>query len=184
MVNRKAARRYTKALYSTALQAKKLEVVERDLSDIKKSVINSRELFLFLNSPIIESGRKLEIFKNIFKNKIDDLTLKFLEIIFGNKRENILIDIADDFVDLLNIERKIIPAEIKTFFELKDKEKDIITDKLKTYTGKEIKATFKVDKNIKGGFVAKIKDTIIDASIKRQLELLHEQFKKGSFSLN
>ena len=58
------------------------------------------------------------------------------------------------------------------------------SEKLEAFSGKKIDAKFSVDPSIKGGFVANIDDTIIDASIKRQLELLYDNFRKGSFSTN
>ena len=82
----------------------------------------------------------------------------------------------------MNERRGIIEAEIKTVVKIPDKGKRELIEKLRRYTGKEIKPVFKVDKSIKGGVVAQIKDTIIDASIKRQLELLREQLGKGSLN--
>ena len=43
---------------------------------------------------------------------------------------------------------------------------------------------FDIDKDIIGGFVAKINDTILDASIKRQLERLKNKFREGDYNLN
>jgi F0F1-type ATP synthase delta subunit len=53
---------------------------------------------------------------------------------------------------------------------------------LKKFSGKEINPHFSTDKAIKGGFIAKMDDRIIDASIARQLELLKDRFLQGSFN--
>ena len=63
-----------------------------------------------------------------------------------------------------------------------DKDKKAIENKLSMYMGKTIKASYDIDKTLIGGFVAQVSDIVIDASIERQLQLLREQFIKGSFN--
>lgn len=178
----KSARRYSTALYEVAEEMKLLDETEKDFSEIKNLIEGSREFRLFLQSPIISRVKKRQILSKIFESRLNGLSLKFIDLISGKNRETILYDISKDYLQLLNERRGIIEAEIKTVIEIPDKEKKALVEKLKRYTGKEIKAVFKVDKDIKGGFVAQIKDTIIDASIKRQLELLREQLEKGSLN--
>ena len=105
-----------------------------------------------------------------------------MEFLCEKNRIDLLTDIADDFVSLVNEKQGIVPAKIKTAIELSDSEKKALSDKLKTFTGKEINASYVVDPSIKGGFIASIDDRIIDASITRQLELLREKFAGGSFN--
>lgn len=178
----KAARRYTTALYETAEKFNQLDETERDFLEIKRMIDGSREFQLFLRSPLIITEKKRKILKQIFGGKINNLSMKLIELICSNNRENILYDISKDYLELLNEKRGILETKIKTVIEIPDKEKNMLIEKLRKYTGKQIKPIFRVDKEIKGGFVAQIKDTIIDASIKRQLEILEEQFKKGSLN--
>ncbi|MGH2575033.1 MAG: ATP synthase F1 subunit delta [Ignavibacteria bacterium] len=184
MINRKSARRYSKALFEVAEDSKILDLVQKDFTDIKKSIEKSRELLVFLQSPIINPEKKYQIVELIFKGKVNEISLKFLEIVSSKKRENILYDICVDFLDYINEKKGIVEAKIKTVIDISEKDKITLINKLKQYTGREIKPKFTVDKTIKGGFVAQIHDTIIDASIRRQLEILGEQFRKGSFLTN
>jgi F-type H+-transporting ATPase subunit delta len=43
-------------------------------------------------------------------------------------------------------------------------------------TRKSVRIAFSVDKQLKGGFVARVGDTVFDGSLRRQLELLREHF--------
>jgi len=182
MTNKKAARRYNTALYETAVDQKLTEAVVKDFVDMKKSIAGSRELADFLTTPIINLHKKAEVIKSMFSGKLNDLTLKFLELLCVQNRINIITDIIDDFLDLVNQKHGIVTAKIKTAIEISEKEKSAISEKLKEYTGKHITASYSVDPSIKGGFVAQIEDKIIDASILRQLEMLREKFAKGSFN--
>jgi F-type H+-transporting ATPase subunit delta len=82
----------------------------------------------------------------------------------------------------VNEKQGLVLAKVKTAIDITDSEKKALIDKLKQYTGKDIKATFTIDPAIKGGFIANVDDKIIDASIIRQLELLKEKFMSGSFN--
>ncbi|KXK49514.1 MAG: F0F1 ATP synthase subunit delta [Chlorobi bacterium OLB5] len=182
MTNRKVARKYNLALYFTAEETKSTNRVKQDLEDIKRSIANSKELSNFILTPVISAEKKTNVFQAMFSGKVDKLTLKFLEYLCEKNRINLLYDIADDFQMLVNEKQGIVLAKVKTAVDITDSEKKALVDKLKLYTGKEIKATFTVDPAIKGGFIASVDDKIIDASIIRQLELLKERFSMGSFN--
>lgn len=182
MTNRKAARRYTTALYELADSMKLVDAVKKDFEDIKKSLDGSRELKLFIESPVINPEKKHSILKEIFSGKVNELTLKFLMLVSEKNRINILKDIADSMLKLIDDKRGIIKASVTTAVDISEKERDLITGKLKNYTGKDIKAEYSVDKSIKGGFIALMDDKIIDASIVRQLEILKEKFIRGNFN--
>jgi F-type H+-transporting ATPase subunit delta len=182
MTNRKAARRYNSALFEIASEQKLVDAVKKDFEDIKKSIAGSKELAGFLVTPIINLNKKAEVIKSVFSGKLNDLTLKFLEVLCKKNRINIINDIIEDFLNLVNDKRGVITAKIKTAVEISGNEKSALTEKLKKYTGKDITALYSVDPSIKGGFIAQIEDKIIDASILRQLELLREKFAQGSFN--
>jgi F-type H+-transporting ATPase subunit delta len=182
MVNRKVARRYSKALYSLASELNQVDNVKNDFIDIKSSINASNELKRFIESPIINPDKKSAVLNEIFSGKVSELSMKFILLLSEKNRINMLYDIADNMLKLINEERNIIEAKITTAIEMTDKEKTTINQMLKKYTGKEISSEFSVDRAIKGGFLARIDDRIIDASLARQLELLKEKFLQGSFN--
>lgn len=182
MTQTKVARRYNLALYDIASEQKSVDAVKKDFEDIKRTVTGSKELETFLKTPIIKLDKKAAVIDALFKGKVNDLTLKFLSVLSQKNRINILTEIADDFIKLVNDKQGIVTAKIKTAIELSDGEKKSLADKLKSYTGKDITASYSVDPSIKGGFIAQIDDKIIDASITRQLELLREKFAQGTFN--
>ena len=46
--------------------------------------------------------------------------------------------------------------------------------------GKAIELSFDVDKSILGGVVLTVGDRVLDASLRAQLEILRETFKRGN----
>lgn len=184
MINKKIARRYTKALYEIGLEQKALDKLKDDFTSIRKSIEGSSDLRVFLATPIINALKKEKTIKALFEGKVSDITLLFLQILCRKSREIFLLDISVDFLDILNEKAGIVTAKVKTAVSMTDSEKKSLSEKLEKYSGKKIDASFTVDASIKGGFIARVDDTIIDASIKRQLELLYEQFRKGTFRTN
>lgn len=184
MINKKVARRYTLALWEIADQQGSVDKLKSDFLDIKKTIEGSHELKIFLSTPIINSVKKEKTLEAMFGSNIDKITLLFIKLLCQKGREKFLYDISIDFLNLLNEKQGIVIAKVKTAVEIGDKEKSSLASKLESYSGKKIQPEFSVDPQIKGGFVAQVDDTIIDASIKRQLELLYEQFREGSFKSN
>jgi F-type H+-transporting ATPase subunit delta len=56
---------------------------------------------------------------------------------------------------------------------------DSIRDRIESITGKSVILSEHIDKLVIGGFVVKIKDTVIDLSIKTQLDKLRAQLVQG-----
>ena len=184
MINKKIARRYTLALWEIAKDDNITDQVLQDFKLIRNTIDSSRELLVMLRSPIVNLKKKLDILTAIFEKRVKGLTMKLISVLTEKNRESSLYDISVDFENLVNEKKGIAKAKITTAIELSDKEKNNLIAKLKEYAGKDLIPVFTVDKEIKGGFIAQVSDTIIDASIKRQLELLREELQKGSAYLN
>lgn len=180
----KIARRYSNALYGDALATKKLDKISSDAAVILDAVNNSRELELFFKSQIIDKTKKEEIVKAIFGKKVDSLSLNFLLLLIERGREEFVKEILDDYQNLENQKNGIVKVEITTAVELSNDEQESLRKKIDEYTGLKSKAVYKLDRGLIGGFVVKVKDVILDASIKRQLELLKKKFKEGEIILN
>jgi F-type H+-transporting ATPase subunit delta len=75
-------------------------------------------------------------------------------------------------------------VDVKTAFEFSDDQKKSLQKKIEEILNKKARLSFKVEPELIGGFVAKVDDTLYDASLKHQIEILKKQFLKGSSLLN
>lgn len=180
----KIARRYSNALYGDALARKKVDKISSDASVILDAVKNSKELSLFFRSRIIDKTKKEEIVKAIFSGKVDSLSLNFLLLLIERGREEFVKEILEDYQSLENEKKGVIKVEVTTAVELSKDEQQALREKIDEYTNLKSEPVYKVDNKIIGGFVVKVKDMILDASIKRQLELLKKKMKEGELILN
>lgn len=180
----KAARRYSIAFYGLAEEKGKLEEVAKDISTVLDMLKSNRQLELFFESPIISKNKKNEVVKDVFEGKISKESKNFIDLLVLRGREKLLKDIFIDFLNLKKEKEGIVDVFVKTSVPLSDGEKAEMKKKLDSFTKLKSDMNFDIDKDIIGGFVAQINDTILDASIKRQLERLRTKFREGDFVLN
>jgi F-type H+-transporting ATPase subunit delta len=180
----KAARRYSNALYSIAEEKSRVSELAKDFTYVLDLIRSNRELELFFQSPVINNAKKVAAVKEIFGNKTGDMTMNFLYLLIKRGRESLTKDIMTDFLNLKKEKEGILDVSVKSAITLSDDEKKSLSQKIDEYTGKKSDMKYEVDKSIVGGFIANINDTILDASIRRQLEILRDKFRSGDYSLN
>ena len=178
----KAARRYASAYLQTVLELDKLEDAKKDMELIHSTIANSRDLQLFLKSPIVRSDKKLSALTEIFESNVGDEAIHLITLLVKKKREALLQAISKGVLNLYNIEKNIIEVDVKTAYDLtKDQEKTLLQS-LEKRTGKNVKMDLQVDESILGGVVIKIDDTVIDDSVKHKISQLKNQFAANAVS--
>ena len=180
----KVANRYAISLLETSLEKNSLEQAYNDMKMLVKLLDMSYELKHAIESPIIKPGIKILIVDEIFEKRISVDSLKFIRFVINKRREEILYEIAKRFLELRDEHLGIVNVDVKTAFEFTAEQKKQLKEKFKIILNKTVILKYRVDKNIIGGFVARVGDTVYDASILHQLELLKKEFIQGGLSLN
>ena len=184
MLNTKITNRYAKALLDQAISENQLDVIVKDLEFIRKNILSLRELSLLIKSPIVKRDKKRKIFIELFKDKVSETTLNFCELIINRQRLDLILDIIQRFLELKDEYLNIKSVLVKSAIELDEKHINELKSILEINLGKVVNINFSIDKNLIGGFVVQIDDTIIDASLKHQLEMLRKKFLFGTEKLN
>jgi F-type H+-transporting ATPase subunit delta len=136
-----------------------------------------------LHSPVIKPEQQMKILTELFAKQVGAELMSFMTLLVGKGRGALLYATTQEFRKMLDAKRNIRTATITSAKPLSEDQSMIIQAKLENMTGKRIRATFNTDPALKGGFVARIGDTLIDASLRHQLEVLHEQFKTGGSAI-
>ena len=184
MVSLKVSNRYALSLLNIALEKDTLDTVYNDAKLLIKAFDESDELQRVVESPVVRPEVKISILDEIFSGKIDKETINFIHFIIQKRREKILYSVAKRFVDLRNEHLGIVELLVRTAFELNDDQKEVLKVRFEKILNKKTIMIFKVDNNLIGGFIAQVGDTVYDASMKHQLELLKKEFVQGGLSLN
>jgi F-type H+-transporting ATPase subunit delta len=173
----KSAVRYAKALLELAIESNKIDVIEKDIISLLKASESTRELSIFLSSPLIKADKKNAIINDIFK-QFDKKTLDFLSLIVNNGRDRIILEVANSFQIQLKEYRGIVTVEVVSATELSKKSVDAISKAIETHTKGKVELIKKINPNLIGGFLVRMGDYQIDASISSSLNKIKQELIK------
>ncbi len=178
MSQKRIANRYAKPLLELAEEHNVLEQVKEDMDEFSSLCRENRDFLLMLKSPIIPHHRKAEILEKIFKNKANKLTLSVFDIIARKNRENLLAEIAEEFIFLYNTKMGYQDATVTTTFPLDDNLRSSFAEIIKSVTGNKAELHEKVDKSILGGYILRMGDKQLDESVSSHLKEIKLKFTK------
>ena len=176
-----AGNRYAKSLIGLSIEKKELDTVYNDMVLISETVENSKDLDLLLKSPVVKTDKKQEILSSIFGKETSELTKQFLLLISSRNREAIIGDIAGAFVRQYKVIKKIIVTEVTSAIKLESAQKKKILQLLNTNESSSVEVIEKINPEIIGGFIVRVDDKQIDASISRKLDDLKQDFSKNPY---
>ncbi|SMO32168.1 ATP synthase F1 subunit delta [Gracilimonas mengyeensis] len=176
MLVSKAARRYATALLQLAQEQDAVERTLEDVEFIQNTIKDSRDLQLFLKSPVIKPDQKVKALEAIFEGEVSEMVHKFILLITRKNRQNILAEIVEAFIEKYNEFAGIISAKVFVAYKLDDKELNSVQKKLESVTGKKVNLTVEVQPELKGGMAVKINDTVMDGTVKHKLDQLENTF--------
>ena len=169
------ASRYAKSLIDLSVEKGQLEAVYADMRQVQSVCEDSREFINFLNSPIIKADKKIATIKAIFDGKLNAITSGFLTIVASKRRENVIPEMANEFIEQYRTHKNILTAVVTSANGLDAATKQKALDLVKSQLNGEVELVEKVDANIIGGFILKIGDKQLDKSVARQLSNMKKE---------
>lgn len=170
-----AARPYANAVYDIANETHADNAALDSWSDALANlaaVVNDAQVSELLSDPETGKQQKGELVIQILGDKLNEQQQNLIKLMAENGRLSIMQDVQEQFeVARAKAENKI-DAEVISAFELSAEQTDELINTLKNKLGCEITLTTTIDKSLIGGVIIKAGDTIIDASMKSQLDSL------------
>ncbi len=175
----KTSYRYALAMIGVAEEVNKLDEIGRDFEFLGKLIGSSKELLLFLKNPVVNKDKKKRAFTEILSGKVSDVSLKFILLLVSKGREGILPEIIIQFNNLRDQRMGILNVTATTAVPFTQPQEQQLVAQLERVTKKKVRMKYLIDSSLKGGFSVQHEDTVWDASVRRQLELLHERLIEG-----
>lgn len=175
MIARRIVRRYAAALYQTAAGTDAVDRVESDLGLVSYALEISPELGEALESPKVFSDRKKAVVRDIFADKVHQITLSYLYLLIDKRREEVLAFTEEEYIRIANEARGILEVRVSTAVRMTEEEEARLKAKLTARTGKSIRLEKHVSPELIGGMTVRIGDTVIDGSVKGYLASLRER---------
>ncbi len=178
-----AANRYAQALFEVARTIHKDVEMEEELSSFSKALRSSPDLEKFLRSPYFKNEEKRKLLQKIYQKKtegVQDILLNFFTILLEKNRFNLIHEIGESFKRIADTERGIGVAEIKTAVPLGPAAEQAIISRLEKIAGYKILVKKEVNPAIIGGVYVKIRNKVLDGTVKHKLEILKKELTKIS----
>ncbi len=180
MAGQIAAHRYAKSLIALAQEKSQLDAVNTDMALIANTVAESKELRLLLNSPVIKADKKLNVLNKVFAAKVGEISAKFINLLVTKKREELLHGIAEDFQAQYKTLKGLVVADVTTAIPLDDATRKKVLTLVQKHVEGQVELKEAVNPDIIGGFVVRIGDKMIDASIAKKINDLRKELLGSS----
>ncbi|MBP3338627.1 MAG: ATP synthase F1 subunit delta [Lachnospiraceae bacterium] len=162
---------YADALFKLALDTNSIDVLFEEGKAIVQILEENEDLLKLLRHPKIKKEEKISVIENVFKNRVSDDMTGFLVLTIEKERHNELVGILEEFISITKEHKRIGIAYVTTAIELDDARKKEIEQKLINTTNYvQFEMHYSVDKDIIGGMIIRIKDRVVDSSIKSKIE--------------
>jgi len=168
--------RYAKSLLDLAQQQGRLDAVKADIDGVMAVLRAHSELQAVLKNPLIGTAKKCNVLTGVFGEKIDPVILAFFHILVKKGRAAILLDIAREFVREYNEAKGIVRASVTSAVPLSETNLSGLRARIAKQIEAEVILSNPVDPGLIGGFVVRVGDRQIDASIAGRMHRLAKHF--------
>ena len=169
--------RYAKALIELASEQNVLNEVSNDFSVLAEAIKQYEGFEQYISNPGFSSSEKFGKVESIFSESFNALSIKFIQLVFNNNREEYLKDLCRNIVAMAMEIRGIISANLTTAKKLDS----TLIEKLKKIFESEIKADLQLSTEINeeliGGFVFTIDGQQYDASVASKINAIKKQLQ-------
>jgi F-type H+-transporting ATPase subunit delta len=181
MKGTRAAIRYATAIFESSLESKNLERFKTDIDFVYKTC-SDRSFVSLLRSPVMPAEVKIKVFRSLFEGAVSTTVLNFVELIAKNRREVLLPYICEEFYELYNHHNRLVEVTMTTAVRADEATKQEVlklAGKLSSFKPilKEV-----VDESLIGGFILRVGDIRVDASVSGKLNKVRQELTKNVYS--
>lgn len=168
---------YAESLYGMAELENSVDDLEDQLFELNKGISGSAELRDFLANADIPAAEKKHALDEILTSAASPLIRSYVNILIDTNKAALIVDVALSYINLVQKYKNQVLAEVTSAVPLTDDLAEKLTAELSKTTGKRVSVKNVVDTAIIGGLVIKMEDKIIDLSLQRKLDNLHNSLR-------
>ena len=170
---------YARSLYELAEEAgghdKILEIAD-EIEQVCELAIDDRSFREFLGSPIVDRGRRGDALRNIFRERVTDLVLRFLLVLNDRGRLGHLEAIGDAYTRLVQETFGRVEVDVFTPGPLEPDQVETLKQRIGATLRKEPVMYTYTEPAMIGGVKLRIGDQLIDGSVAARLKHIRRQF--------
>ncbi|MFZ2285802.1 MAG: ATP synthase F1 subunit delta [Bacteroidales bacterium] len=181
MNSSKIAVRYAKALFELALDNGAVDTIYRDMKAVSL-LCSMDDVKTVINNPVIPQQKRKEVILALAGDDADKLTVRFIGLMFGHGRGAYLAAAARNFIDLTRRHRGIRQVTITTAAPVSGTLKEELAELIAGKGKGSIEYIEQVDGSLIGGFILRVDDAYIDASVRSRLNKYRKEFSLAAYA--
>ncbi len=174
MIDLRAVRRYSSALFALAKERGELEQLESDFQEVRRLVDTHKEISHLVANSTISLAEKEDFIDKIMPPRLSKLLIHFLKVLIKKKRFQNLADLQEEYHRLFEQDKGIQEVEVLTAVELPPAYELRLRQVLANKLNAEIRLAPKVDPRLIGGLILRFAGKEINASYRSRLEELRQ----------
>ncbi len=175
MNSARIAVRYAKALFDLALDSNVVDGVYRDMKSISR-LCTMDEVRDVISNPVIPLQKRKDAVIALAGDDTVKLTVNFISLMFNHGRGEYLAAAARNFIDLTRRHRGIRQVTVTTAVPVDEAMKEEMAALIAVQKTGSIEFNEQVDESIIGGFILRVDDSYIDASVRNRLNRFRKEF--------
>jgi F-type H+-transporting ATPase subunit delta len=177
MLTSKVAKRYAQGLLDFTQEAGSTESVFSEMKDVVKIMNESKDLNAFFATPFIDGKKKMAAAELIFR-EFSPVSRNIISLVIKQGRETHMKGIAQEFIrkveDLQGIQRITLTSATALSTENVDQ---ILNASGLVNQDSHFDLNTQINPDILGGYILRVGDQQVDASVKSKLNKLRKDFQ-------
>lgn len=173
------ARNYAEALFAAAEAKQDVERFGAFMDAVAGAVQADERIALALESPRVAKRVKSQLLADALTDAAPIEFVRFLQAVVRRGRQGILAEISLQYQRLLDVKLNRVHAGVTLANEPDAKLEKLVTERLTTALGKEVRTHFRADPRILGGVVVRVGDRVHDGSLRRRMAVLKRRMLTG-----
>jgi F-type H+-transporting ATPase subunit delta len=170
------ARPYAEAVFKLADAQGKLAEWSGVLANIAAVAADER-IRAAVGDPNLSAAKIAGLFISVLSGKLSGDAENLVRVLAENGRLDVLAEIRAQYEALRNEREGIVEAEVYTAFDLDSTQLADLVARLEKNTGRKVRASVHVDKDLIAGVKVVLGDKVIDGSARAQLGALENALK-------
>lgn len=171
---------YSRALYGLARERDMTDRVARELTAFGQAVRRSPELEALWLRVRLPARAKIGVLDPLLQSGFSSLTRHFLAVLVRRRRESYLWAVSNRFAEFVRRSRGRVGVRVSSFMPLSAPLREGLRNLARRVTGTKVDMEYTVDPALRGGFILRAGDYMLDASLRGRLERLELAIAAGS----
>ena len=161
--------RYATAIFELAQERGALEE-GLDQAVFLRDLLREDDVNMIITHPRIPGAEKKSFFDEAFKKHVNADLMGFLHLAVDKGREEYIVAILNDFIDMANAHLRKATAYVTAAFPLKQGQTAALAALLSRKLSKQVDISLKVDPKVIGGLYIQVDGYYMDRTIRTRLQ--------------